>query len=194
MSTNNHKEKISAFLDSEIHHEEIMSFSLSSEFEDADLVRRYQLIGDALRGEVTEASFVDVSRSVHTALQGESLAKESKQAAGTTNRIPAGNFSLSTWFRPVTGMAVAASVALVMVVTLTGQEGPSPSPVATNIAPLPVAKSVPEMRLAEESKPVDKASRGLDPQLVNRHLEFATRDALQGRLPYVRAVSYQKKQ
>ena len=42
------------------------------------------------------------------------------------------------------------------------------------------------------NKSVDKKATDLNPHLVNQHLEFATQDTLQGRLPYVRAVSYQK--
>lgn len=198
MSMNKRKEKISALLDNEIHRDELMSFSLSSEPEDADVVRRYQMIGDAMRGEMSGASFVDVSKAVHEALLEESLANESHAApAGKNTKINSGSFTLSAWFRPVAGMAVAASVALVMVVTLSGQDGPSQTPVANNTERLPVAKPV--LRLAaDEAESADKKAptytkaRDLDPRLVNQHLEFATQDALQGRLPYVRAVSYQK--
>ena len=100
-----------------------------------------------------------------------------------------GRFALSAWFRPVAGMAVAASVALVMVVTLSGQEGATNAPIAKNIEQLPDVK--PAVQLAIDNKSVNKKATDLDPHLVNQHLEFATQDTLQGRLPYVRAVSYQ---
>ena len=76
MSTNKRKEKISAFLDNEMHRDELMSFSLSSEPEDAEVVRRYQVIGSAMRGEMSEACFVDVSKAVHEALLDQSLVVE----------------------------------------------------------------------------------------------------------------------
>jgi hypothetical protein len=53
--------------------------------------------------------------------------------------------------------------------------------------------AAPPLQLAVENNAGQKKSRDLDPRLVNRHLEFATQDTLQGRLPYVRAVSYQSK-
>lgn len=204
MTTNKHKEKISSFLDNEMHHDELMSFSLNSELEDVNTIRRYQLVGDVLRGEHSEASYVDVSRAVHDTLVHESLAVAATTPldghvagsvvgkAATKHRTDREHISLSAWFRPVAGMAVAASVALVMVVTLTGQDTSSPQPVAVNIERLPAAESAPLMRLAADDKLAGKKARNLDPRLVNQHLEFATQDALQGRLPYVRAVSYQK--
>jgi len=197
MSTSKRKEKISAFLDNELHRDELMSFSLSSEPEDAEVVRRYQMVGETLRGEMSEAAFVDVSQAVHEALVGENLAAQSQAAvahtesSATVAEIKTAGFTLSSWFRPAAGMAVAASVALVMVVTLSGQENPSYAPVANNIELQPAA--TPALRLAVENKAVNKQARDLDPRLVNRHLEFATQDTMQGRLPYVRAVSYQNK-
>jgi sigma-E factor negative regulatory protein RseA len=200
MSTNKRKEKISAFLDNEIQRDELMSFSLSSEPEDAEVMRRYQMIGNAMRGEMNEACFVDVSKAVHEALLDEStvveklvVEKHTTPASRTTSsdaRADSGSFTLSAWFRPVAGMAVAASVALVMVVTLPEQDNPSPVSIVNNTAQQPVTK--PALRLAAENNTLDKKAKALDPRLVNQHLEFATQDALQGRLPYVRAVSYQK--
>ena len=190
MLTNKRKEKISAFLDNEMFRDELMSFSLSSEPEDAEVVQRYQMMGDSLRGEMSDSSFIDVSQAVHEALLDENLAVESPvvenpaEPAGIASNNKTGGFALSAWFRPVAGMAVAASVALVMVVTLPEQE--NTAPIAKNI------EQQPAVQLAIDNKSVDKKATDLDPHLVNQHLEFATQDTLQGRLPYVRAVSYQK--
>ena len=194
MSTNKHKEKISAFLDDELHADEVTSFCSISEAEDARIIQRYRLAGDALRRELSDASFINVSEAVHNALQGETLAarRDSQPSIAATASRPR-RFSWSTWFRPAAGMAVAASVAMIMVVSLSDQNDTTRSPLATNIQQ-PAVKSVPTLRLASDDKAVDKKAKDLDPRLVNRHLEFATQDALQGRLPYVRSVSYQKKQ
>jgi negative regulator of sigma E activity len=193
MSTNKRKEKISAFLDNEMFRDELMSFSLSSESEDAGVVKRYQMMGDSLRGEMSDSSFIDVSQAVREALLDENPAVESPavenhaESTSMTTNSKTGSFTLSAWFRPVAGMAVAASVALVMVVTLSGQE--NVTPIAKNIEQQPAA--MPAVQLAIENKSVDKKATDIDPRLVNQHLEFATQDTLQGRLPYVRAVSYQ---
>ena len=189
------KEKISAFLDNDMHQDEFMSFSLSAEQGDAKVAQRYQIIGDSLRGEVSDSSFVDVSAAVREALANENIADQVAVAPGASKSEPAtektGLFDLSGWFKPLAGMAVAASVAVVMVVTVTQQEGPAIAPVATNIT------AQPEVQLAVESNtPLQTTVENKDTDLnpyINQHLEFATQDTLQGRMPYVRAVSFEQK-
>lgn len=189
--TNKRKEKISAFLDDDMHPDELMSFSLSADPEDAKLAQRYQLMGDALRGEMSDSSFIDVSQAVREALANESLAVDNASKPVTTaidNKTSL--FDLSAWFKPVAGMAVAASVAVVMVVTLSAQETETSIPVAKNIEQQPAIQVATENKLIDK-KVIDEKATELDPHLVNQHLEFATQDTLQGRLPYVRAVSYE---
>lgn len=189
--TNKRKEKISAFLDDDMHPDELMSFSLSADPEDAKLAQRYQLMGDALRGEMSDSSFIDVSQAVREVLADESLAVDNASKPVTTaidNK--ASLFDLSAWFKPVAGMAVAASVAVVMVVTLSAQETGTSIPVAKNIEQQPAIQVATENKLIDK-KVIDEKATELDPHLVNQHLEFATQDTLQGRLPYVRAVSYE---
>ena len=74
--TNKGKEKISAFLDGAMHQDELMSFSLSSEPEDANIAQRYQIIGDVMRGELRDSSFVDVSDAVRESLANETIVVE----------------------------------------------------------------------------------------------------------------------
>lgn len=193
------KEKISAFLDDDMHRDELMSFSLSAEEDDAKVALRYQMFGDALRGEMSESSFVDVSHAVREALADENIADQmdtARIAAMSATRPESsvseksGFFDLSAWFKPVAGVAVAASVAVVMVVTVTDQDNFAGSPVATNVESSPAVQ--PAVQLAAEGKVIDNKATDLDPY-INQHLEFATQDALQGRLPYVRAVSFETK-
>ncbi len=193
------KEKISAFLDNDMHRDELMSFSLSAEEDDAKVAQRYQMLGDALRGEMSDSSFVDVSHAVREALADENIVDQ-MAAAGTAARSESsvseksGFFDLSAWFKPVAGMAVAAFVAVVMVVSVSEQDNAGISPVATNVEVQPVVQPAaqPDMQLAVENKAVDIKNTDLDPY-INQHLEFASQDTLQGRLPYVRAVSFESK-
>jgi len=201
------KEKISAFLDNDMHRDELMSFSLSAEASDAKVAQRYQMLGDALRGKMSDSSFVDVSHAVREALADENLA-----SASGTDQIPAakrksapqlskpGLFDLSAWFKPVAGMAVAASVAVVMVVSVNQQDDAGIAPVATlsgaKLADTQL-EAQPAVQLAVDETINNKAATDnnaaeLD-SYINQHLEFATQDALQGRLPYVRAVSFESK-
>ena len=210
-------EDLRAFLDDDMHSDELMSFSLSAEAADAETARRYQMMGDALRGEMSDASFIDVSHAVREALAGEesydlqpdqrstsiNTSNESQTADDSTDSR--GFFDLSAWFKPVAGIAVAAFVAVIMVVTVSGTDGPSP--VAAVIETQPVA--MPSVQLASDNNKVQKSAfpntasqntasqntavvnQHVDQRLVNQHLEYATQDTLQGRMPLVRAVSYE---
>ena len=73
---NKRKEKISAFLDNDMHRDELMSFSLSAESDDVKIAQRYQMMGDALRGEMSESSFIDVSHAVREVLVNENIGDE----------------------------------------------------------------------------------------------------------------------
>lgn len=190
------KEKISAFLDDDMHRDELMSFSLSAESDDAKVAQRYQMVGDALRGEMSDSSFVDVSAAVREALAGENIADQMTAQVETSSSEPApaksGFFDLSAWIKPVAGMAVAASVAVVMVVSVTEQENAGIAPVATTIEAQPVVQLAVDDKAAgaASSHAVGNKDTDLNPY-INQHLEFATQDTLQGRLPYVRAVSFE---
>lgn len=200
MVMNKRKEKISAFLDNDMHRDELMSFSLSAESDDVKTAQHYQMIGDALRSKLSDSSFIDVSHAVRETLANENIGDKVTVAKAESLSGPLSGkrerFNVSAWLRPVAGMAVAASVAVVMVVTLSGQENGTLAPVAVNVESQPEAQPV--LSIAVDNKAItDKAtannSTDIDQRLVNQHLEFATQDALQGRLPYARAVSFESK-
>jgi len=217
---NKRKEKISAFLDNDLHRDELMSFSLSAESDDAKIAQRYQMMGEALRGEMSDSSFIDVSYAVREALAAENIVDDSiaveglsQQTSGLNNKSESGRsvlsaWDLSAWFRPAAGMAFAVLVAVAMVLTVSEQESDDFTPVAVNIDENSAVKSttvandnslqrtqpynannvVTSHKATAHDPRVDK--RLVNQRLVDQHLEFATQDALQGRLPYVRAVSF----
>jgi hypothetical protein len=103
-------------------------------------------------------------------------------------------------------MAVAASVAVVMVFTLSEQPV-NKSQIADNVDTSGEQSSI---QLAVDNKAQKEAgntdtieqniavvkqpsgsNQPVNPYLFNQHLEYATQDTLQGRLPLVRAVSYE---
>jgi len=188
------KEKISAFLDDDLHSDELMSFSLSAESDDAEVAQRYQMVGDVLRSEMSEASFVDVSRAVREALADENIANQMPQSSSATSDThKSSGFDWSSLFRPVAGMAVAVFVAVILVTTLSEQGDSGVTAIANNTAQqsenLAVSQVATDNKLAMPVS-VGNKSKNLDPY-ISQHLEFATQDALQGRLPYVRAVSFE---
>ncbi len=195
MMTNKGKEKLSAFLDNDLHQDELMSFSLSSEPEHAKLAQRYQMMGDVMRDELSDASFVDVSQAVREALANETIEIEQPEQAELkpASKDVSVGWNLAAWFRPVAGMATAGLVAVVMVVTLSSQETGGLSPVADNAENNPVVMTA-DVKATDvkstDNKAVVENSKELQPY-VNQHLEYATQDTLQGRLPFVRAVSYE---
>lgn len=194
---NKREEKISAFLDNDIHQDELMSFSLSAESEDAKTAQRYQMIGDALRGELHEVSFIDVSHAVSESLAGENIADEmpairnhARDTAKVQSGSAASSWDVSSWFKPVAGLAFAVMIAVVMVLTMSGQDTGVIAPVASNKPLDPVVQATAVADSDQKSLESDKKSTDIDPY-INQHLEYATQDMLQGRLPYVRAVNYE---
>lgn len=190
MMTNKGKEKLSAFLDNDLHQDELMSFSLSSEPEHAKVAQRYQMMGDVMRDELSDASFVDVSQSVREALANETIeiVKPVQAEVKSASKDISAGWDLTAWFRPAAGMATAGLVAVVMVVTLSSQETGGLSPVADN------AEKEPVVMTADVNTTGDKSTAGNSKELrpyIDQHLEYATQDTLQGRLPFVRAVSYE---
>jgi len=212
-------EKLSAYLDGEIHRDELMSFSLSGEACDAKTAMRYQLVGDVLRGETSELSTIDISNAVRTALADENIvdqmpAQSSSPANNAKSDQKKKTGGLLSWLaRPVAGMAMAATVAAVMVLSVTHQNSQSTAPIASNnvgspvpsvaIAtqrpfqslPVPVIPSLSSQLAAAPVAPAQSVPAAYNPRLnpyLNQH--FATQGsfsqgALQGRMPYARAVS-----
>jgi len=188
----NDKEKISAYLDNDLSPAELSAL----EPVDSGAASRYQLMGEALRGRPSDAAMIDVSAQVREALKNESLAPaEPVRTQLKQPRQPL--FDFSAWFRPLGGLAVAASVALVMVAVVTQIESPSGQDgliadagntsvnIPDNIEPITVA--------VEDVQPQNQQAVNLDAYLAE-HAEFASQDTLQGRMPYVRAVSYESNQ
>jgi len=210
-------EKLSAFIDDALHSDEVMSFSLSAEADDAKVIQRYQMVGDTLRGELSESSFIDVSAAVRAALVEENIADQlgaDQRSAGDATSATQHETGLlgslfGSWLRPVGGLAVAATVAVVMVSTLSqpesGVDGTNPfsSPVADNAATVngnqgadQAIVNAPSAVQGVRSLPVSSrlsSPAGLNPY-INQHLDHAPRNAAQGRLPYARSAIYGNQQ
>lgn len=117
-----HKEQLSAFIDNEIGPQAL------SEIEGGDpLLHRYQLIGEAVKGSLCDASLIDISAQVSLAIENEpahsaDLIKNERVKSSPQSSTAQSWFDLSGWLRPIGGMAVAASVAVVMVMVINQPE------------------------------------------------------------------------
>lgn len=187
---NEDKEKISAWLDDAVEYNEVESLDTEQDKRAFTTATRYQMIGDAIRGRVTEASMIDISASVREAVSSEPELVPATRPARPIQREAKPLFDFGSWLRPVGGLAVAATVAMVMVVTLTDKQTGTDSAVVANVGQQPV-QALP----VNTAAPV-YASPGVAMPAVNlntyvtEHSEYAAQDTIQGMMPYARSVSY----
>ena len=206
---NNRDEQLSAFLDNALNEDERNDFLRDlkqNPVADAEKNFRYNLIGDVMRDDVDVTSFMDISASVHRAIDAEEtygITAESR-ARHLNKRL-----DLSSWLRPLSGMAVAASVALVTVVAFrtvdTESVGPANQLVMDTQAQqkyIQTADVVPvNADLVKQLQVVavgaDQPDSTLRAQQLNEymmdHSGYAGQNTVQGMMPYVRVASYGSK-
>ena len=200
MKINNEKlaaEKISAYIDDALNADEINTLLETDDSIDRiSVATRYHMVGDAIRGELSDASMVDVSAQIHQALHHESFdAVDSVKPV--TKSLPAKDrFDLFAWLesfvRPLTGMAVAASVAALVVTVVQVESPESAQQLASSPENLPVPTLIAKKQPVDNLLNKEQQAAEFDVYLTE-HAEFAAQDTLQGRIPYVRSVSYEVK-
>lgn len=184
------KEKISAWLDDAIDYNEIDSLEVEQEKTSFSTVARYQMIGDALRGRVTEAAMTDISARLREAIEQEGALVRAARPASAPRRKKAPLFDFGSWLRPAGGLAVAATVAMVMVVTLTDRQTGTDSAIVADVAQQPV-QALPVNNITPVFSQRDLAVPAINlNSYVTQHSEFAAQDTVQGMMPYARSVSY----
>ena len=186
------KERYSAWLDDEAEHDEVHSIAAEQNNAHFCTASRYQMIGDAMRGKVTDASMTDISASVRAAISQEpELAPAQSKPVRAPQRETRPLFGgLGAWLRPVGGLAVAATVAMVMVVTLTEQPIDTSGTTASNVGQQPVI-SIPVSNPGTYNARIAQPAVNLN-NYLRQHSEHAAQDTVQGLMPYARAVSYGK--
>jgi len=203
------QEQISALVDDEIHDTELKTViaELTGNRASAECWQRYNLISDALRNNLPDAVEPDLASRVQIALENEPTVLAPRRMQIPVKVLPA--------LKQVGGMAVAASVAVVMVVSL--QEGqqndagagqqmvqqqnstsPSAAP-ATLVADVkqpavqpqqPVAVSSRPVLVAdvERSQPVSVSPQAFDPRFESYLINHSEYAVTTGMLPYTRVV------
>jgi sigma-E factor negative regulatory protein RseA len=179
-------EQLSALIDDELGESEqaLLTRQIGRDTELRQRLLRYQLISDAMQNHLPGQVDPAFSRRVQAALQNE--------PSGHGSGIPAG---LAGLLRPVAGLAVAASVAVVAVTALQNSQDQATSP-APAVATAPVDSVYMRAQdgvLAVAPEPGPRADKSmLDIYLVN-HNEYAASRGMQGMLPYVRIVGHELK-
>lgn len=193
---NDDKEKISAWLDDAIEYNEVESLQAEQVGQAFSTVARYQMIGDAVRGKVTDASMIDISASVREAINREPeiavLARPARESHGKAQSPGKAKslFDFGSWLRPVGGLAVAATVAMVMVVTLTDQQTETGSGIVANVAQQPLQSMPVNNAMPVYAKPgIAMPAVNLN-SYVTEHSKYAAQGTVQGMVPYARSVSY----
>ena len=178
-------EQLSALIDDELDRSEQAMLTRQTG-RDRELQRRlarYQLISDAMQNHLPERVDPGFGRRVQAALQNEPASHGTGLAAGP----------LASLLRPVAGLAVAASVAVVAVTALqdsTDETLAPPAAVATAPADGDYIRAQDGPLAAAPGPRIDNSK--LDIYLVN-HNEYAASHGMQGMLPYMRIVGHEMK-
>jgi len=133
------REQVSAFLDGELpdSETELLLKRLTRDGELRESFGRYSLIGEALRGATSDRVTKGFAAGVNLAIDGEPV-----QVAAHVREIRASN-----WWRPLTGVGIAAGVATVAIVALQqraiGPNVPGAAPVAAQYITAPPNAAAP---------------------------------------------------
>jgi len=174
------REQLSALVDDEIDAVErpLLLGRLQRDTGLREILGRYQLISEVMRGD-GQAATLGIADRVRRALEQET-------ALPAADKPNPGGLS---WLKPIAGLAVAASVALVAVLAVT-----SVRETAVETAPrvASIENTAPETRGNEElwERIEPRIDKRMAAYLVN-HNEYAASRGVQGVMPYVRIVGYE---
>lgn len=182
------REQLSALADDELSEVEqpLLLGRLERDPELRACLGRYQLIGEVMRGSGATATLGVADRVQQV------LGEETTAGAENSHSVS----DQSVWWKPLAGLAVAASVAMVAVFTVTSVNEESAGTV-------PVVASAPTA-ITPVSDPIDPVAVSddgqwdrLDPEIDKRlsgylvnHNEYAASRGMQGVMPYVRIVGH----
>jgi len=200
-------EQLSALLDSGLDEQQLQSFMQDLKrdpIEDAEISQRYRLMGDAMRDELDQASFMDISSAVSRSIEQEPAHNEVVTEQAVTNTSSSFNLGelISSWFKPVAGVAVAASVAMVTLFTFNTVNNESNTDnvqlaQSSTAAPAArvslqtvnpeIARNVRVASTIETAKKSPQQQKQLNSYML-QHSGYASQTTMQGMMPYVRAA------
>ncbi len=188
-----HDEHLSALLDNALSDEQLNAYMEDLKRDpiaDAETSQRYNLMGEVMRDELSAASFIDISAAVHRAIDDEPSHNEPVASSSNTFNLSA---LLSSWMKPLVGVAIAASVASVTLVSFNVmQSTDSATSTVVQVAPIqPV--DVEFLRNVQVASTLKVNENSLARQkILNKymlqHSGYASRSTMQGMMPYVRAA------
>ncbi len=175
------QEQVSALVDDELPAAEttLLVERLSRDAELRARLGRYQLISDVLNNRVGAPVSEGLADRVMRALDDEPSHQSTLAAAGAWRKL----------LKPVAGVAVAASVALVALLSvqsITQQSAPAPQ-LASSAPVQPEQQDFVRVQQGQWHRQAPQVRKRLNGYLVH-HNEYATSSGVQGVLPYVRIV------
>ncbi len=198
---NNRDEQISSLMDDALEQQELDAFMQDLKrdpVDEAERIKRYQIMGDAMRNDLNAISFMDISAAVQRAIDNE------PELDYTPQKSPRRTFDFSAWLRPLSGVAIAASVAMVTVITFRTVETSSEiNPVQTVASTQPstqlvvpvnpqISQQIQVVSTDRSATPNAMTQKQLNDYMMN-HSEYAGQASMQGMMPYVRVVSFDAK-
>ena len=194
------QEQLSALLDNALDGNQLDDFMQDLKrdpLSDAETAQRYRLMGDAMRDELNQASFMDISSAVHRAIEQEPAHSEAVASAKNSfNPVQAISATVTRWFKPLAGAAVAASVAMMTVVTFnTVQQEDTETAVQLaqqSVAPQKVNPEIARhVRVAStlDQETTEEQQKQLNSYMM-QHSGYASQATMQGIMPYVRAADF----
>ena len=197
-------EKLSALMDNALEHREVGEYLQDLKRDalaDAERLQRYQIIRDVIRDDLSQISMLDISAAVQRAVELEPETDTAPQI-----KPVASWFNLAAWSKPLTGMAIAASVAMVTVVAVrtvnTGEqdigapalvEANGAGNAANSAVVTPINPAIAQhVRAASTDAGRQSALRNhqLSEYMLN-HSGYAGQTSVQGMIPYVRVVNFE---
>ncbi len=202
MKNEQRDEQLSALLDDGLDDAQLQSFMQDLKRDpiaDAESTQRYRLIGDVMRDEIDQTSFMDISAAVHRAVEQEpeySLQPNKDKVEKKSSSFNLSNL-LSSWVKPLSGMAVAASVAMVTLVTFNTVQNESADVSSSQLAQVvptriekvntEISRNVQVASTLDIRKTTPQQQKQLNQYLL-QHSGYASQTTMQGMMPYVRAA------
>ncbi len=202
------QEQLSALLDDALDGQQLQAYMQDLKRDpiaDAEIAQRYRLMGDAMRDELDQGSFMDISAAVHREIEKEPEYQLS--TAASVEQKNSFNFlsAFAGWLKPAGGIAVAASVATLTLLTFnslqvsTGSEHSEAAQFAQS-QPVELQRVNPEIaRNVRVASTLDIAKKSPEQiQQLNRymlqHSGYAGQTAIQKMIPHVRVVEFKSQE
>lgn len=179
-------EQLSAMFDDELdqYEHELLIRRLKQEDGLKSSWARYQLIGDAMRNNITALSVSDLRAAIRQQIEKEQVVSTLKPKTTINTRM----------IKPVAGMAIAASVAAMAIIGLQNL-GQNESPVSDvpRLAQAPSAAPLQRVSGTRWNRQQPETEMRLNGYLVN-HSEYTSNISLQGMINYARIAGYDSTQ